>query len=148
MDFLHRLDSNVDMASRNPFKARFQVQRGDRDAINVITADQKMQQPQSADDKHTMMLAEAVQIHPEQVAELKFATPEAMTEQIGRSWKLNWFLRNMPECWKPFKHEILWEPSTYSIVTSDVADFTRADGEATDITPTGASVLSPQWTDG
>ena len=95
-----------------------------------------------------MMLAEAVQIHPGQVVELKFAIPESMAEQISRSWKHNWFVRNMPECWKSFKNEILWEPSTYSIVTSDAADFTRADGGATSITPTGASVLSPQWTDG
>ena len=157
IDFWHRLDSNIDMASQTvsgvtpageSFKARFQVQKGDLNAINVITADQNMQQPQSADDKHALMLAEAVQIHPGQVVELKFAIPEAMAEQISRSWKHNWFVRNMPECWKSFKNEILWEPSTYSIATSDAADFTRADGGATSITPTGASVLSPQWTDG
>ena len=42
----------------------------------------------------------------------------------------------------------MWETSTYSIVTSDAAGFTRADGGATSITPTGASVLSSQWRDG
>ena len=79
---------------------------------------------------------------------MKFTIPESMAERISKSWKHNWFVRNIPECWKSFKNEILWEPSTYSIVTSDAADFTRADGGATRITSTGASVLSPQWTDG
>ena len=96
IDFWHRLDSNIDMASQTvsgvtpageSFKARFQVQRGDRNAINVITAEQKLQQPQPTEDKHAMMLAEAVQIHPGQVVELKFAIPESMAEQISRSWK-------------------------------------------------------------
>ena len=73
IDFWHRLDSNTDMAVQTvsgvtpagePFKAIFQVQKGDQNAINAITAYQNMQQLQSADDKHTMMLVEAVQIHP------------------------------------------------------------------------------------
>ena len=123
--FWHKLDSNIDMASQTvsgvtpageSFKARFQVQKGDRNSINSHHS-------QPAEEKHTLMLAEAVQIHPGQVVELKFATPESMAEQINRSWKHNWFVRNMPECWKSFKNEILWEPSTYSIVTSDATDF-------------------------
>ena len=62
IDFWHRLDSNIDMASQTvsgvtpageSFKARFQVQKGDRNAINVITAEQNSQQPQQpADEKH------------------------------------------------------------------------------------------------
>ena len=56
-------------------------------------------------------------------------------------------MKAVPEGWKSFNDVVLWEPVEYSIATSGQADWTRADGDATDISPTGASILSPSWSD-
>ena len=93
----HRMNSNTNMASQTvsgvthageSFKARFQVQKGDCNAINFITAEQNSQQSQQpTDEKYAMILAESIQIHPGQAMELKFAIPEPMLREISRSWK-------------------------------------------------------------
>ena len=67
------------------------------------------------------------------VEDLKFMLPDEMARTISSSWKHSWLMKSVPECWKPFNGGVLWEPAKYSIVTSDQADWTIADGGATDI---------------
>lgn len=155
IDFWHQLNSNIDMASQTVtgttpngehFRAKFHVEK-ESCSVNTITAEQVQQQQSAEAGKHDITLAETVQVHPGQVVELKFVLPDEMVKAISSSWKHSWLMKAVPECWKSFNNEVLWEPTKYSIVTSDQADWTRADGGATDILPTGASILSPSWSD-